>query len=193
MKLLLVAVLAAIVTQPAQRGEGFVLAGESIAFTSELRPRFSEHQLRASAAATRDGFAKWAATPEGQAAIRRFTRGDCEVHVTESAEEPGVGRAPQPGFMTFLASGDASKVKRYDLILNPVRAAEYGDPQTVNLGLPRTPADVMAVAWAAEMLHIDFYAEGIPLPHHHRADFQERWMRVAGALGFPLVSHDSGE
>lgn len=193
MKLLLVAVLAAIATQSAPRGGGFMLAGESVTFNAELRPQFTEHQLQKTAAATREGFAQWAATPEGQKIIRRFTRGDCEVHVIESAEEPGVGRAPQPGFMTFLTIGDESKVKRFELILNPVRASEYGDPQTINLGLPRTPADVMAVAWAAEMLHIDFYAEGIPLPHHQRADFQERWLRVSGALGFPLVSHDSGD
>ncbi len=193
MKLLLVAVLAAIATQPSQRGAGFVLAGESIAFTSELRPKFSEHQMRATAGCTRDGFAQWAATPEGKAVIRRFTGGDREVHVVENTKEKGVGRAPQPGFATFLASGDATVVKRYELILNPALAGEYGDPQTVNLGLPRTPADVMAVAWAAEMLHIDFYASGIPLPHHDRIDFQERWLRVSGALGFPLVSHDSGD
>ena len=47
----------------------------------------------------------------------------------------------------------------------------------------------MAAAWAAEMLHIDFYARGIALPHHERDDFQERWMAVAGQLGFGRMTH----
>jgi hypothetical protein len=170
-----------------------LLAGEPVALDDDARPRFTEHQKEASVACTREGFTLWAATPQGKAILAKFRGEDRDVRVIENAEEPGVGRAPQPSFVTFLAMGGESKVKHYDLILNPARASEYGDPQTVNLGLPRTPADVMAVAWAAEMLHIDFYADGIPLPHHHRADFQERWMRVAGALGFPLVSHDSGD
>jgi hypothetical protein len=49
----------------------------------------------------------------------------------------------------------------------------------------------MSTAWAAEMLHIDFYARGIPLPHHERPDFQERWQSVASELGFPVLQHDT--
>ena len=171
------------------RGDGFVLAGESIAFDADLRPRFTEHQLRTTALATRDGFAQWAATREGKAIIRRFHDTEREVHVFESAAETGIGRAPQPGFATLLSAADRTKRKRYDLILNPTLAGDYAKPSKLDLGLPRTPGDVMAVAWAGEMLHVDFYADGIPLPHHRRADFQERWRAVAAALGFPLVDH----
>jgi hypothetical protein len=181
--------LAMFVPQRGPRGDGFVLAGESILLDAELRPRFTENQLRTTAAATRDGFTQWAATREGQAIIRRFHDTEREVHVFESADEPGVGRAPQPGFATLLAANDRSKRKRYDLILNPTLAGQYVHRSKVDLGLPRTPGDVMAVAWAGEMLHVDFYARGVPLPHHRRADFQERWRAVAAALGFPLVDH----
>jgi hypothetical protein len=48
----------------------------------------------------------------------------------------------------------------------------------------------MAAAWAGEMLHIDFYSQGISLPHHERADFQEQWRLVAGELGFPMLPHE---
>ncbi|HEY0157372.1 MAG TPA: hypothetical protein VGF28_08820 [Thermoanaerobaculia bacterium] len=187
------AVLALVAAAPAPRGAGFVLAGESIAFDAGLRPRFSEHQVRATSLATRDGFALWSATAEGKAIIRRFHETEREVHVFESDSETGIGRAPQPGFATLLTAGDPTRRKRYDLILNPTLAGQYAKPSTLDLGLPRTPGDVMAVAWAGEMLHIDFYADGIPLPHHQRNDFQERWRAVANALGFPLVDHATDE
>jgi hypothetical protein len=185
--------LALFVPQRGPRGDGFVLAGESIAFDAGLRPRFTENQLRNTAVATRDGFTQWAATSEGKAVIRRFHETEREVHVFESASEPGIGRAPQPGFATLLTANDRTKKKRYDLILNPTLAGEYVHRSKVDLGLPRTPSDVMAVAWAGEMLHVDFYADGIPLPHHRRADFQERWRAVTFALGFPLVDHATDE
>lgn len=40
------------------------------------------------------------------------------------------------------------------------------------------------------MLHIDFYSQGIVLPHHGRADFQRAWREVARQLGFPGLEHD---
>ena len=59
----------------------------------------------------------------------------------------------------------------------------------MSTGEPTTPAQVMAAAWAAEMLHIDFYSRGISLPHHSRTDFQTEWREVARQLGFPYLAH----
>lgn len=109
--------------------------------------------------------------------------------IIESADEPTIGRAPQPGFLILLAAADAKQLKTYRLIVNPALAAEYNGPKSIDLGLPRTAADAMALAWAGEMLHIEFYASGIPLPHHERADFQERWRKVADALGMSRAEH----
>jgi hypothetical protein len=170
-----------------------LLAGEPVALDDDARPHFTEHQIEATASCTREGFAMWAATPQGKEILAKFRGEERDVRVIESADEPGVGRAPQPGFATLLEFSDAPKRKQYDLVLNPALAREYDNKRAIALGLPKTSAEVMAVAWAAEMLHIDFYAGGILLPHHQRADFQERWLSVSGALGFPLVRHDSGD
>jgi hypothetical protein len=173
---------------------GFILAGEPIRFDTELRPTFTAKQIEGSTASVRDGFVKWAATPEGKAIIAKFRGGDREVVITESADEPSIGSAPQPGFLTMLAANDRAKLKTYQLIVNPDLASQYNGPaSTIDLGLPRTAADVMALAWAGEMLHIDFYAEGIPLPHHDRVAFQDRWLNVAASLGFPRVPHVTGD
>ena len=51
----------------------------------------------------------------------------------------------------------------------------------------------MAAAWAAELLHIDFYSRGISLPHHQRADFQREWRAIAEELGFPTMPHGEDE
>ena len=62
-------------------------------------------------------------------------------------------------------------------------------------------ADSAAVVWAInelgsgldvgrEMLHVDFYARGISLPHHQRDDFQSEWQAVAAELGFPALRHN---
>jgi hypothetical protein len=173
----------------ANRGRGFILADEAIRFDADLRPQFSAHQLRSSDEATRAGLAKWASTPEGRSIIARFQDSDREVIVIESSDEPTIGRAPQPGFLTLLAAGDSKQLKTYRMIVNPALAAQYRGSKSIDLGLPRTPADAMALAWAGEMLHIEFYAAGIPLPHHHRNDFQRRWRLVAQALGMPRVEH----
>jgi hypothetical protein len=55
---------------------------------------------------------------------------------------------------------------------------------------PASAAQMMAVAWAAEMLHVSFYAQGISLPPHSRPDFQDAWRRAASELGFPTMVHD---
>jgi hypothetical protein len=172
---------------------GFVLAEETIRFDAELLPQFSAKQMRATAEVTRAGLVRWAATAEGKAIIARVQSGDCEVIVIESTDEPTIGRAPQPGFLTLLAAGDRKQLKSYTLIVNPNVAAQYNRPKSIDLGLPRTPVDAMALAWAGEMLHIEFYAQGIALPHHQRVDFQERWQRVATALGMPRVEHVTSE
>ena len=165
------------------------LASESIRFDADLLPQFSEHQIKSTSASTREGLKKWAATPEGRAIIARLIRDEYEVTIVEDRQEAGVGRAPQPAATTLYTHDDKKRLKRYDLLLNPALAAQYDNPGALDLGHPRTPADVMAAAWAAEMLHIDFYARGIALPHHERGDFQERWFNVASQLGFPMMEH----
>jgi hypothetical protein len=180
-------------SEGAERGRGFILADEPIRFDADLRPQFSGNQIHGSAESTRAGFVQWAATLEGKSIIRRFRTPGYDVIVLESTDEPTIGRAPQPGFVTLLAAGDPKQLKTYWLIVNPSLAAQYDRPKSIDLGLPRTPTDAMALAWAGEMLHIEFYAAGIPLPHHRRADFQERWRLVAEALGMPRVEHITDE
>ena len=169
----------------------FVLAGEPLAFDAGLRPRFSEGQLRFSAPSTRTGLARWAATSNGQRMLAYFNTKEFLVRVTESAEETGAGRAPQPGLATLVAAADHEKLKRYDLILNP----GFGAPDRFDAvpGAPSSPSDMMAVAWAGEMLHIYYYSKGISLPHHERADFQQDWREIASELGFPSLKHDGNE
>jgi hypothetical protein len=191
--LLVSSVFAYVAAESDPRRRGFILADEGIRFDSDLRPQFSEHQIRASTEVTRAGLVRWAATREGKSIIGRFQADDREVIVLESTDEPTIGRAPQPGFVTLLAAGDPKQLKTYWLIVNPSLAAEYDRPKSIDLGLPRTPTDAMALAWAGEMLHIEFYAAGIPLPHHRRADFQKRWHLVADALGMPRVEHVTDE
>jgi hypothetical protein len=149
--------------------------------------------MRASAEATRAGLLRWAATGEGRSILARFQAKDRQVIVVESDDESTIGRAPQPGFVTLLAAGDPKQLKTYWLIVNPALAAQYDRPKAIELGFPRTPSDVMALAWAGEMLHIEFYAAGIPLPHHDRSDFQKRWRLVADALGLWRVEHVTDE
>lgn len=169
--------------------QGFLLAGERLRFDAKFNPQFSERQVASTAQATREGLARWAATDQGKRIIARFEGGDREVNVVESVAEKGVGRAPRPAMMTMLATNDRTKVKRYELVLNPSLARQYENASSLAWGLPRNSAEVMAAAWAAEMLHIDFYARGIPLPHHQRSDFQERWRQVAAELGLTSLEH----
>lgn len=168
-----------------------LLAGDRVEFDQQFHPHFNEHQMRASAMATRGGLEKWAATAEGKAILERMRGDDIEVDVVERRDEPSLGRAPQPGMATMLTANDHTRVKRYQLILNPGMALLYGRDGLIHLGEPATPEEAMAAAWAGEMLHIEFYSRGIQLPHHERADFQERWHAVADQLGFPLMTHDT--
>ena len=191
--LLVSSAFASFAAESAGSGSGFILADEAIRFDTELRPQFSAHQLRASAEATRAGLLRWAATSEGKSIIARFQARDRQVIVIESDDESTIGRAPQPGFVTLLAADDPKQMKTYWLIVNPALAAQYDRPKAIELGFPRTQSDVMALAWAGEMLHIEFYASGIPLPHHDRSDFQKRWRLVADALGLWRVEHVTDE
>lgn len=167
---------------------GFRLAGEGIRFDANARPEFTEDQIRCSAEATRSGLVKWAATPGGRRMVLRFNSAEYAVTVREDGQGAGAGSAPQPALATLVAATDHTKTKAYDLILNPT----FGLPKGVLplSGEPSTPADMMAAAWAAEMLHIDFYARGISLPHHSRADFQSEWHVIAAELGFPNLPHE---
>lgn len=123
--------------------------------------------------------------------IARFRTPEYQVTIAEDDSEAGPGRAPQPGLATLMSAIDPTRVKEYTLILNPALANQYGRADRFDLGEPATPRDVMAAAWAGEMLHIDFYADGIPLPHHKRPEFQRRWRTAAIELGFPGMRHDT--
>src|SRR5258706_16020126 len=167
----------------------FILAGEPIVFDERLQPSFTENQIRSTDAATREGLVRWAATEEGQKLIARFNHGALRVIVHEDTTEESAGRARQRGLATLGTAGAQTKIKSYDLILNPAFGASRGfDPVR---GMPSRPADFMAAAWGGEMLHIYFYSQGISLPHHERADFQEEWHQLAGQLGYPTLPHEA--
>jgi hypothetical protein len=175
--------------QTATNETGFRLAGERIRFGANARPEFTESQIRFSAEATRSGLVKWAATPRGRRMILRFNSAEYSVTIREDGHSIGAGSAPQPALATLVAATDHTKRKAYDLILNPTFSLPRG-AIPVSSGEPSTPAGMMAAAWAAEMLHIDFYARGISLPHHLRPDFQSEWHAMATELGFPNLPHE---
>ncbi|MGZ8853384.1 MAG: hypothetical protein ACXW2X_08305, partial [Thermoanaerobaculia bacterium] len=102
------------------------------------------------------------------------------------------GRAPQPGIATLVSAGDRAKLKSYAIILNPTFFRVTKD-QAPYPNEPHTAADVMAAAFAAEMLHVDFYSRGISLPHHERADFQREWRTIAAELGMDGLRHDDDD
>src|SRR5437867_2228067 len=155
-------------------------------------PRFTDNQIRKTSEATRAGLARWASTEQGRKLIAYFSNREFRVTVTEDLDEMGAGRAPQPGLATLVAAQDHKRTKNYELILNPAffKLPTGMDPLP---NQPSTPADMMAVAWAGEMLHIYFYSQGISLPHHPRSDFQEQWQTVAVELGMPAVRHDDDD
>jgi hypothetical protein len=173
---------------PAAAGAIF-LAGERIAFDAREQPRFTQRQIRSTDEATRSGLVRWAATAEGRKLIDYFTRGPFSLDVVEDLTDAGAGNAPQPGLATLVAANDPAVVKTYVMFLNP---ASFNLPtgMTPMAGQPATAADMMAAAWAAEMLHVYFYTRGIVLPHHQRHDFQLQWQRIAAELGFPGLEHD---
>jgi hypothetical protein len=165
-----------------------LLGGEPLRRDAQGEVQFTEVQLRDTAASTRDGLVLWAATAHGRRLLDQFSRAEYRVFVIEDLNEAGQGRAPQPGIFTLAAAGDPTKVKVYELILNPV-SRDVPGRGTPALGGPVTTADKMAATWAGEMLHIDFYSRAITLPHHQRADFQETWRAMAAELGFPAMTH----
>lgn len=171
-----------------RRMRGLILAGESVTFTNGT-PRFSKEQMRRVSPATREGLALWSKTDHGRDLLTRFSRDDYQIFVVEDGDERGLGRAPQPAIGTMIAAGDRSRLKVYRLVLNPA-VAEAPDAGTPVFREPRTAGERMATAWAGEMLHIDFYSQGVVLPHHGRADFQREWQKVARQLGFPNLEHD---
>jgi hypothetical protein len=170
---------------------GIVLAGETVRFDARLEPQFTANQIRGTADATRAGLARWAATPHGRKLITWFINNECLITATEDSSDEGVGKAPQPGLATLIAASDHSHLKFYALSLNPLSFVLPEGMQPLP-NQPATPADLMAAAWAAEMLHIAFYARGVSLPHHSRGDFQDEWRAIAEELGFPGMLHDDG-
>jgi hypothetical protein len=175
-----------------REGNGFILAGEPVAFDEQLLPRFTSGQIALASESTRKGFAMWAATGHGRRSIARFNTREFRIVVIEDLAEYGPGRAPQPAIATLIAANDPSRQKHYELILNPDWALPR-DFRARLLSAPWQSADVMAATWAAEMLHIWFYAEGISLPHHGREDFQRHWRAVAAELGYPGLAHGDPE
>ncbi|HEX9162891.1 MAG TPA: hypothetical protein VF980_14395 [Thermoanaerobaculia bacterium] len=167
----------------------FLLAGEPVRLDENLVPKFSANQIENSADATRVGMARWAATDQAKKLIAFLIADRCEITIVEDAGEEGIGRAPQPGLATLIAANDRSRRKSFDLILNPL-FFKVPRGMTPLPNQPATPADMMAAAWAGEMLHIYFYARGISLPHHPRADFQAEWREIALELGMPTLTHD---
>jgi hypothetical protein len=167
----------------------FILAGERVRFDENIRPQFTANQMQTVSAATRAGLAKWAATEHGRKLIARFSTNEYEITVTEDLHEISPGRAPQPGIAALIAADDRKKVKTYRIILNPT-FFQVSKDQAPFPDEPATPADVMAAAFGAEMLHIDFYSHGISLPHHERPDFQREWRAIAEELGMPGLRHE---
>ena len=158
-------------------------------FDADLRPQYTQHQIATVSDATRQGLALWARTEQGTKLIRRYSTGEYAIVVEEDFHEPSPGRAPQPGLATLVAAGDHAKKKTYSIVLNPSFFRVTKD-QAHFVDQPKSSADVMAAAFAAEMLHVDFYARGISLPHHDRPDFQREWRAIASALGMPSLTHD---
>ena len=170
----------------------FILAGERIIFDANLRPQFTENQIRRTAPEIRSGFARWAATENGRKLVARFNAKEYEIVVAEDPTEEGAGRAPQPALATLVAAGDHAAFKSYAVILNPELRVPKGKVVFPSMQ-PATQTDMMAAAWAGEMLHVDFYSRGISLPHHQRADFQDEWRAIARQLGYPDMKHEDGE
>jgi len=164
-----------------------LLAGEPVRF--DPAPRFTVRQLNHTATATRDGLARWAATERGRAILDVLTKKEYDVIVLEDDGDDSAGNAPQPGIATLHFAGDHTKVKTYVVVLNP-RFFPPLKGMTPMRTEAATTAELMSTAWAAEMLHVYFYAQGISLPHHPRVDFQEAWRAVATELGFPTMRHD---
>jgi hypothetical protein len=167
---------------------GIVLGGEPVRLDANAKITFTAAQLRSTSAATREGLTRFAATPHGRRMLRKFATSEYEIVVIENDDNGEVASAPQPGIATLVAANDHSIRKQYEIVLHPL---PFALPESA-IALPNqaaTPADQMAAAWAAELLHVDFYSRGISLPHHQRDDFQREWQAIAAELGFPAMSH----
>ena len=164
-----------------------LLAGEPVRF--DPAPQFTLRQLRHTAEATRVGLARWAATEHGRRIVEMLAAKEYDVVVREDDGERSAGAAPQPGLATLVDAADHSKVKAYVVVLNPTFFSEMKAMKPFPTEAS-TAVDLMSAAWAAEMLHVSFYAQGISLPHHSRPDFQKAWRAVAAELGFPTMRHD---
>lgn len=169
-----------------------LLGGEPVQFDADLHPQYTQHQIEVVSDATRKGLAIWTRTAQAQKLMKRFSGDEYAIVVEEDLKELSPGRAPQPGIATLVAASDHSKKKTYTMVLNPSFFRVTKD-QAHFSDEPGSPADVMAAAFAAEMLHIDFYARGISLPHHERPDFQREWRAIAADLGMPALRHDADD
>jgi len=167
------------------------LAKEHVTFDEKCAPRFTPNQIEVTQPAVREGLALFTATERGCATVRRFDTREYEITVFEEDVNGSTGEAPPPGLATLLAANDHKMVKRYELILNP--SFKRTSETLVFDDEPNTPARMMAAAWAAELLHVDFYSRGISLPHHTRGDFQNEWHELARQLGFPRLEHLDGD
>ena len=181
--------LVCIAALTAAASEGpILLGGERIRIGADSTIEFTASQIRRSEAATRAGLMRWAATAQGRRLLAAFAKNQDKIVVIEDRAEEGAGRAPQPGMATLLAATDPAQMKVYELVLNPAPVV-LPKGATPLPNQPATTEDFVALAWAAELLHISFYARGIPLPHHQRPDFQEQWLEIATQLGFPTSKH----
>ena len=151
------------------------LAGQAIQF-DDGGVHFTNRQIRATAPSTRAGLEKWAATPHGRQIVALLDTKEYEIDVAEGDCDGAAGIAPEPALGTMVMFGRHEVVKHYTITLDPAAAPE-----------------LMAAAWAAEMLHVWFYARGITLPHHRRDDFQTAWRAVAAELGMPNLRHDDDD
>jgi len=167
----------------------FILAGERVPFDAAQQPASTEKQVRQIAPEVRAGFARWAATRNGRRLIARFNSPEYAIVITEDAMEEGPGRAPQPALATLVGSGDHRAAKVYTVIINPEFRLTAGHNIFPSIQ-PATTTEMMAAAFAGEMLHVDFYSRGISLPHHQRSDFQEEWRAMARELGHPDMKHE---
>ena len=167
-----------------------LLAGEPVRF--DPAPQFTIRQLRHTAPATRDGLVRWAATEHGRVILSVLEKNEYDVIVREDDGDDSPGNAPQPGLATLHLAGDHSKVKTYLVVLNPRFFPELKGMTPIRTEAA-TMAELMSTAWAAEMLHVYFYAQGISLPHHPRLDFQQAWRTMAAELGFPAMRHEDDD
>lgn len=167
---------------------GIVLAGERVQVDANAKITFTAAQMRRTSFATRQGLVLLASTPDGRRLLRKFATSEYEIVVTEGPENGEAGSAPEPGLATLVAWNDHSVCKQYAIVLHPITFS-IPDGATALPNQADTPADQMAAAWAAELLHIEFYSRGISLPHHQRADFQREWHTIARELGFTRMTH----